>query len=603
MKWLRWLDQAQQRINDTRIQRKMIISFIFVVFIPVILVGVFLTVSFRQTMIKEAIQQTVNSVNIIKKRLSDTLRMPMDISNKLLIDPRLKKLVNTQYENTYDLMMAYRDYNDFLDYTRLYKEVYNIRFYTRNPTILDNWYFLQPNLNIISSFWYKEAMSKKQTTASWYYIEDETKSNQSYLSLIRRADFLEYQTSGVLVVDVNPQALNDIVSQELFDTMIYDTNGYIIAAKNTERVGKNLRDIDYGQAILDRKKGIYDDKVDGKPSKVMIEELVPEGSITKLNIVSVFSVESIVRSANQISILGFLIISISLVIALVLIYASSRFLVDRLLRLNKDLNKVTLGNLHVTTSIGGNDEIGLLAKQFNNMVSSIRQLMEEVNESNRQKSELQLRQKEIKLKMLASQINPHFLFNALESVRMKAHMHGEQEIAVTVKSLGMLLRKNLGINGNDILLKDEIEISQYYLDIQTFRFEDRLAYDLAIDPACRQILIPPLIVQPLVENAVIHGLEGMEEGGIVCVKAMLVEEHLHIEVTDNGIGISHKKMQQIIESLQDTEERKEHRIGLRNVHQRLILTYGENYGLHIYSEPGSGTRIFFSIPIGGSLHV
>ncbi|TBL68312.1 cache domain-containing sensor histidine kinase [Paenibacillus thalictri] len=603
MRTLRWLDMALQRINDIRIQKKLVISFIFVVFIPVILVGVFLTVSFRQTMIKDATQQTVNSVDIIRKRLADTLRMPMEISNKLLIDPRLKKLVNTQYENAFEVMMAYRDYNDFLDYTRLYKEIYNIRFYTRNPTIIDNWYFIQPDEGIRNTFWYKEALDKKQATASWVYAEDETQGNRSFLSLVRRSDFVEYRTSGVLVVDVNPQELNGIVSQELFDTMIYDSQGYIIAAKNTEWVGKNLNETEYSHSFKDRQQGIYDDIINGKPSKVIIEELMPEGSSNKLKIVSIFSVESIVSNANRISMLGFTIISVSLCIAFVLIYFSSRFLADRLMRLNKDLNRVALGDLHVTTSIRGNDEIGLLARQFSNMLHSIRHLMEEVQESNRQKNELQLRQKEIKLQMLASQINPHFLFNALESVRMKAHMHGEQEIAAAVKSLGRLLRKNLEIGGSDIPLQDELDIARYYLDIQKFRFEDRLTFELEIDPSCKHLLIPPLIVQPLVENAVIHGLETMEAGGNVRIRAGLKDDHLYIEVTDNGIGMSAERLQAINESLQDASDRREHRIGLRNVHQRLSLTYGESYGLNISSEPDRGTRIFFVIPTGGSMYV
>jgi two-component system sensor histidine kinase YesM len=501
------------------------------------------------------------------------------------------------------VVSAYKDFQDFSDYTKLYKEVYNVRFYTKNPTTLNNWDFIQPNDAILQSFWYQEIMNKKTETISWFAIEDETKNDRIFLSLIRRINFPNYRTYGVLVIDVNPEELNAIVSQEQFDTMVFDRKGHIVAAKNTDWVGKNVNDLDFGKGFLDNPKGTYQVQFNGQDSKVVIEDLLPAVSDSGLRIVSVFTVRSIVGKANQISLLGLITITVSLLIAIVLIYISSRILTSRLLQLNKHINKVALGDLHVSSEIDGNDEIGMLSRQFNNMVRSIRQLMDEVQESNRIKSQLELRRKEIKLKMMASQINPHFLFNALESIRMRAHLKGESEIAGTVKSLGKLMRKNLEISGSTIPLKDELEIVSSYLEIQKFRFEDRLNFELQIDPSAGKIKIPALIIQPLVENAVIHGLEHMEDQGMVTVKTELIGDRLHIEVADNGVGISEEKKLEIEQSFRDTEDEEEHRIGMRNVHQRLVLMYGEAYGLAIDSKAGAGTRIHFTIPVQGGSDV
>lgn len=586
-----------RKLNNIRIKNKLILFFVLIVFIPVMIVGGFLTVAFRQTVLNDAILQTSNNVEKIKSRTADILRMPIQISNRLLSDTRMEKVVNTQYKSTFEVVEAYRGFQDFRDYTSLYKEIYNIRFYTTNPTILNNWDFIQPDESVLKSLWYLNMMQQKTEKISWIALEDETKNNAKYLSLVRRIFFPNYRSSGVLVVDVNQDELNSILSQEPFDTMIYDANGYVVAAKNTNWVGKNLDELNLPKGFQEKKTGTYEDEFNGKASKMLVVDLLPDNSNNGLKIVSIFTIASIVKKPNQIILLGFFIIMGSLLLALILIFLSSGMLSSRLLKLNKQLNKVAMGDLNVTSPIDGKDEIGMLSKQFNNMVGSIRELMDEVHESNRVKSQLELRQKEIKLKMLASQINPHFLFNVLESIRMKAHIKGENEIAGIVRSLGKLMRKNLEVSGSKISLSNEMEIVRCYLEIQQFRFGDRLNFELIIDPLAKDIFLLPLIIQPLVENAVVHGLENKETSGIVTVRTEIIGNQLYIEVNDNGIGIAEAKRNEIEQAMNDTEDKEEYRIGLRNVQQRLLLTYGESYGLKITSELGGETRIYFSIPL------
>ncbi|WP_223830145.1 sensor histidine kinase [Paenibacillus arenilitoris] len=595
----RYMRDAARRMNNIRIKNKLIFSFILVVFVPVLIVGIFLTVAFRQNVLDQATQQVTNNVERIKKQTTDIIRMPIEISDKLLVDSRLTDVVNTNYKSTFEVVKAFWDYRDFRDYVHLYSEIYNIRFYTTNMSILENWEFLKVTPPIMEKSWYKAAM--EEDGIHWAYISDETKENRYFLSLVRKISFPTYRTSGMLVIGVNQNELNAMISQEPFDTMIIDDSGYMIAAKNPEWVGKNISDLDFAAQLTDLANGTYEMKFDGMPSKIVVEELLPDSSRNGLKIISVFTIDSIVSGANRISLLGFGIIMISLVIAFILIYIFSAILAKRMLVLNKDLNKVAMGDLNVISNVSGNDEIGILSKQFNNMVVSIRGLMDEVTESQKQKAQLELRQKEIKLKMMASQINPHFLFNALESIRMKAHIKGEAEISGIVRMLGKMIRRNLEVGTRKIALKDELEIVRCYLEIQKFRYGDeRLAFRLGIDEKGRDTEIPPLIIQPLVENAVVHGLENVAEGGFVSLTTTFGERSLKIEVADNGVGISEEKKKEIIESLHDMEEEEEYRIGLRNVHQRLVMIYGEEYGLTIHSKPGEGTRISFEIPIGGS---
>ncbi len=596
--FMNFFQRLANRTNDIRIKNKMIASFILVVFVPILIVGVFLTSSFRQNVLDQATQQVGSNVERVKTQIANIVRMPLEISDNLLSDARLMNVVNMHYPTTYSVVAAYREYRDFRDSVKLYNEIHNVRFYYTNPTMLDNWEFLRVTPEKTREPWFKQAT--EEDGIRWLYVEDETKGNEKFLSLVRKVNFPLYRTSGVLVITIDPDVLGSMMRQEAFDTMIIEDNGYIVAAKDGGLVGRNINDITFDSPLAGKSEGTYEFNYAGKPSRVVIEKLVPASSRNGLSIVSVFAVDSIVGGANRISMLGLVIMLVSFAVAWVLIYLTSTLISKRMLVLHKDLNKVAMGDLNVISTVSGNDELGLLSRQFNNMVVSIRGLMDEVADSESQKAQLLLRQREIKLKMMASQINPHFLFNALESIRMKAHMNGQKEISVVVRMLGKMIRQNLEVGNRRIAIRDEIEVVRCYLEIQKFRYgSERLSFMLDVEECCAQVELPPLVIQPLVENAVVHGLDHVEQGGFVSVRVYREDDNVRIEIKDNGAGIDVSRMADINRSLDDMEEEEQYRIGLRNVHQRLIMIYGDEYGLRIESEPGEGTFITFNIPDEG----
>ncbi|SDX15028.1 sensor histidine kinase [Paenibacillus sp. CF384] len=584
-------------MNDMKLRTKLILSCIVVVFVPVMMVGVFLTSELRHMALENALEQTAANVERVKKRTAEVINVSNDISYRMSNDSRLAGLANGQYETVYDVVKAYKDYPDIKEYIRLYKEITNIRFYINNKTLLDNWEFIQPTTSIIRTKWYQTAINSSGLIG-WNYIEDE-RDHQRYLSLIRKIDFLSQHNIGVLVINVNGRMLDSILNQETFETMIVAEDNHIVSANRPNRVGKTLAEISFDPNVIDKQSGRFQAIVDGKSSQIQIEQLVPASSLNGLRVISVFSIDSIVKDANQIIVLALTVVALSLVVAIGLIYGFATFLSNRLLRLSKHITKVATGNLDIALEIDGKDEIGQLSRQFNAMVVSINELLIEVQETNKQKVQIQSKQNEIKFKMMASQINPHFLFNALESIRMKAHLKGEKEISNVVRLLGKMMRKNLEAGNRTVMLRNEIDMVRCYLDIQKFRYEDRLMYELLVDPAAEQAPILPLIIQPLVENAVIHGLENREEGGIVRVKAELQGDMIHVEVIDNGEGMARERLEEVYGTFGDQEDGEGNRIGLRNVHMRLKLLYGSEYGLDIWSEPGIGTRVQFTIPIGG----
>lgn len=585
------------KLNNMKLRDKLMFMFIVVVFIPIMVVGILLTYELRNNAIEDTIEQSKDNVERVKKRTAEILNVPIYVADNLQIDSRLSELVNKNYKSTYEVVDAYRDYRNFGAYIQSYPEIANIRLYMDNSTMINNWNFIPVGEAVKGLHWYNKT-TQDPAYNRWLYLEDETKGNVQFLSLVKRVNFLDYKTYGMLVITIEPQQLNWILQQEPFLTMIVDASNYIVSANQPDIIGKGLYEVIDPQYSIQNVPTIYEGKIAGEPSQIIVDDLLPERSQNQLKIISIVTNKHIVKDANDLSLMGVVVTLFGVIVAIILIAGFSWLLSKRLSNLSQTISNVSKGDLTTKVIVDGNDEIGQLSNQFNDMVENIRGLIDQVHETNRQKNILEISQKEIKLKMMASQINPHFLFNTLESIRMKSHMKGEKDIAKVVKQLGKLMRKSIEIGGNKIPLSSEIDMVTCYLEIQKFRYEDRLHYELNIDPMSERVKIHPLIIQPLVENAVIHGLETKEEGGTISISTTVVDKELTVIVEDNGSGMSKVKLSEIIQMLGETDEKSANRIGLLNVHNRLQLTYGTRSGLVIDSKKGIGTSIRFTIPWG-----
>jgi len=585
-----------------KIQSKIVVSFMVAVMIPLLMVGIFLTHELRSTALDDAKEQSAANVERVKKRTAEALEKAIYVSDNVTLDHQLERIVNTTYQTTQEVFIAYDSYTKFAEYKETFKEISNIRLYTENTTMLNNWEFI-PQSNVeVKPFWYHSA-ERANGLIGWFYIPDETKNDQEYLSLVRNIKYSNYKTNAVLVINIRNDYLYEILSQEQSPMMVVDENNNIVVSNRKEYIGKKLLSTVESEIPLDGATGSYNGKLDGEDAEVLIDTLLTDDSQNELKFVSVIPNKVILADADRFVKHGLLVMGISLIVALLLITFFTKILSNRIITLNRQIKRVGEGNLDAVIHVQGSDEIGLLSNQINKMVTNIKELIDEVEKVHIEKNILEKRQQEIKLKMMASQINPHFLFNALESIRMKAHIKGEKEIASVVKVLGKLMRKSISVTGEMVPLKHEIDLIKCYLDIQKFRYGDRLDYQLKIDPKSEQLLINPLIIQPLVENAVIHGLENKENDGKVIVEAKVNEHFLTVCVLDNGVGMSEEKLKSIKETLKNVDDNRENRIGLLNVHQRLSLTFGEQSGLQIESHPSTGTEICFVIDIRGNLHV
>jgi two-component system, sensor histidine kinase YesM len=281
-------------------------------------------------------------------------------------------------------------------------------------------------------------------------------------------------------------------------------------------------------------------------------------------------------------------------------FGLAAFFSARLLRpvrhLQHSMKLVEQGDFAVRARLTGRDEIGQLAGSFNAMVGEIDRLVKEVYET-------RLRERDAELAALQSQINPHFLYNTLETMNMLALERNAYELSDLATNLGRLLRYTVDKKEQQVFLRDELQFVEAYLQIQSLRYGDRLQVEISVDPALENCLIPRLILQPLVENALLHGI-GAGRGTVRIGATVHDEDELRLSVEDDGAGITDAKIADLERQITagGTSSGKHgfgatlHGFALPNVHGRLRLLYGEPYGLHISRLQPTGSRFELRLP-------
>jgi two-component system sensor histidine kinase YesM len=284
-----------------------------------------------------------------------------------------------------------------------------------------------------------------------------------------------------------------------------------------------------------------------------------------------------------------LLFSIALLIVSVLCaFGLSISVAQPIRRLSSAIARFGDGDFSIRCPEITDDETGKLSATFNQMADKINLLVQKVFDEQQMK-------REAELKSLLMQIQPHFLYNTLETINWMARTHGTNDIGIIAKSLGDLMRAS--INGKDhILLKDEVINLTNYLKIQKYRYGDKFRAKVEIEPATENLYIPKLIIQPLLENAIYHGIEPAFINGSIEVRSFSENEYLLVTVTDNGIGMTNEIIESVLDINNGIDLSVTGTIGLKNVIKRIKTLFGNNYGVEIQSELGEGTKITLRLP-------
>lgn len=582
-------------VGDMKIRTKLISIYVIVLMIPIFIIGAYMIKSLINIMNDRTVDQASNNVRIIQYRLNEILARATDVSNRIYINPKISYIAQHQYKDYMELLNSYNDEDIMGDYLKAYNELKSIRLYVENDTILNNSCFINANETIKKSQWYKDAL-ESPGKIFWRYKTDEYYS-KNYLTLIRCVkDSNTGKVVGVLTISINPEWLKSVIKDEKYETML-TINDYDITSVNDSLIRIKDYYVKYSREIDDEN---YITKTDINGNKVttIINAFKPPRSSddNKFEVIMIVLPAEMTTSTPDVLRMAIICIIVCIIISLGVILYFSKSMSDRIQILASEMHKVALGKFDIRGVITGNDEIASLYADLNLMKESLKNLIDEVYVEKIRGEQLKIKQQEVQFKALASQINPHFLYNTLETIRMKAYCNNQREIANLVKMLGKIMRRNLEATDKEVTIKSEIELLENYLKIQQARFGDKVEYEcnLKIDDSK---FILPLLIQPVVENAFVHGIEKSLTNGKITIS--IFEEHKHtvIEIKDDGVGMNEEQLQKLRDKISSVDNDAKKSIGLTNVNQRIKIFYGEEYGMYIESTEGRGTDVILTLPI------
>jgi len=295
-----------------------------------------------------------------------------------------------------------------------------------------------------------------------------------------------------------------------------------------------------------------------------------------------------------------LLLMINIVLPQILVTEINRSFTSRIRELGEAFERVDDEKLMPIENVRGKDEIGSLMRNYNRMVIRLNDLLQTVYKDKLREQEMDIARQKAELLALQSQINPHFMFNALESIRMHSILKKEYETADMVEKLATMERQNVEWSEDCIEVQKEMEFVKAYLGLQKYRFGDRISYQLEMDEECRSIRIPRLTIVTFVENACIHGIESKITPGWIFVRVYQEKENLYIEIEDTGSGMDEQVMDELREKMNHASIdllKKKGRVGIVNACLRLKMITNDKVTFSLEGERGIGTMVQIIVPL------
>lgn len=565
--------------NDLRLKNKLMILYFVAVFIPIALTNTIFYTMTANYVRTEKIKDLKLSLEGNKDIFRKTIDSIISFSTVIYTDGSLVGALDHTYGSEAEVLTAYNEVlNPSINrFVPMNKQFYNAYLYTDNTTLIHSGMLNFIDRETEQQDWYRATVAPSRSRKWMIYTHSQP--DPSYISVIRELDFYKLYSTyrKILKIDILPEYLQSTLFDQTFPGKLYLLNplGDIVYSSE-ENPPRRLSDtvqqdmtvifsvfdgVDYLQGW--QIAGVY-------PNSVIERSLLDSRKFIVYLTLANFIFPSLL-------ILGF-----------------TRSLSKRLGLLFKGIRWVQNQRFDLLKTERANDEIGQLTEEFNKMTTRIDGLIHDVYIA-------ELNRRQAQFNALQSQINPHYLYNTLDAIRMSCVTKGEEETAHMIKLLGRGFRRSLSWEQDMIPLQEELEFVMDYLEIQQFRFGQRLLYNLEVDERVLDIPIPKMSILPLVENACIHGIEHLECQGTITVLAVQSGTEAHIQVQDNGIGIEPNRLVQLLGSLESSRSMESYadgkHVGLKNVHARLKWHFADEFKLSITSDHSMGTTVEIKIPV------
>ena len=568
---MRRLSAFAQRIRSLSVGRKLLLIYVFGIFVPLLVANGLVLRGALQEVAAQEREFLVASVESIRDAVAREIE-PIELAADFVYTERsIYVLLNQEYDLFADFMEAHRNFLvPALDkYAFVVPGISRITVYTENDIVGVSAGYLAFTETIAQSEW----LSRFEGTGTDLLMLVHTDENPrtevfpaDYVSLVRELDATTLPRSGRLIlrIDVNPLVLTrHLVTESLTGSIrVLDATGRL--AVQADR---------------------------GAATSVAETIRVPfsfAGPLSGWSVEADVSLAAPVVDPTYRWTLLLVVSGLSVAFSSILILLISRSMTLRLQQLSRQMHRVEGEDFSpIVLDRPGYDEVGQLIADYNLMAGKMESLINDRYRAEIEHNQLVVARQQAELDALQSQVNPHYLFNVLESVRMKSHIRGEHETAQVVKQISRSIRRLASWDEDLVPISEELEFTREYVQIQQYRFGDRLQARIDADPQSLDVLLPKLTIQGLVENACVHGLEPQTEGGEVTVRVGIDAGVLSLVIADDGVGCEPS----VVASLIRGRPGASRHIGVANIYRRLKLHFGEDADFAFDSEPGRGTTI------------
>lgn len=556
--------------RNMKFRYKLITTYILLGIIPMTIMGLVWYNQTRTILMKQEKSSIENYLTQAVSNMDNQLRIYNNLSDYIAFNQQISHVVSHEYDSYYDM---YNQFSNVLDpmlasLKYFHSDINQITIYTKNNVVKHNT-TLAPITEIENEDWYK--IIKGNNDIHWFVSQDEKK-----VFCARNIPTLEnnYEV-GVLYVQVDYEKLFESFKQ------MNDSNYGIFIM---DELGNNIFNFDQFEDPNKSRKMTFDEFNKGI-GKENIYTIVTAHSMNNNWTVSLYKPQKLIYESTNFMITGNVIaIMLLIVFSIIITSVLSKVMVSGLEKLRANMEEVEKGNMEITVKSNNEDEVGALIRGFEKMILQIKALIEDVYES-------RLIQKDYEMKALQAQINPHFLYNSLSLINWMALETDQEDISKITLSLSTFYRTALNKGKNILRVRDEIKNMRSYLDIQLMMHDYEFDVDVQVEEDILDYNILNLILQPLIENAINHGID-LKTNGRGCIKIIGEKQNDEIVliVSDNGVGMSNEQAESILTN-------KSNGYGVKNVNERIKLYYGEQYQLKIESEIGIGTKVKVTIPI------
>jgi len=578
------------------IKSKLIIIAIFFLFYPIVIIGYFGYQNVSETLKERSFNYSKSTIDELSIIFSERLESMRTFSFQILYD-------DTIYQANNDIKLNQNDYLWEVNFNRYLKtslyskyEFAELSVYFTSSDRLyqvsrTNTYYTPSSF--IESALYEQARAGKGTPV-WVVDQKSNKLNDIYLTKLVYSPNSVGEEVALIVFKVDQAELFKVF-KNFEHTLKHDLS--VVSGNDVEvySYNTNNQSIDLSKLHLkDNLQEISNVKIGNDTIYYICKIIEPSNWKLVIKISSNSLLKDVKGEARIILILCLIGLPITIIVI-------NYLYIDLIRPLNiliKKMLQIEKGTMGVTIDIKRSDEMGYVIRTFNNMSQQISTLINKVYK-------VQLAVKDSEIKALQAQINPHFLYNTLETINWKAKINGIEEISEMVGALSSIIDANLNRSGeNTITLQKEVEYIRNYNLITSKRFGTKIKFVMNIAEDALSCKIPKLIIQPLIENAVYHGLEMKKGGGTIELSIYKEDNIMYISVSDDGLGIDNKTLEKLkakmeIDVFNNSDDMlcDNSKIGVINVHRRIQLLYGDEYGLTIKSQYRQGTTITLKIPV------